>query len=229
MVKIDVWSDIACPFCYIGHRRLEQALEQVAFGGEVEIVYHSFQLDPRAEVEQAMKPAQMLARKYGMSEQQAWQMNEQLMAQAQELGLQMNLHDTQLTNTGDAHRVIHLARTLGREAEAVEQLFQAYFTDSRHVGRREELLAIAEEAGVPRAEAEAMLASERYKPDVRADMEAARQLGVQGVPFYVIDNRYAISGAQQPDTFRRALEQAYAERAPKAVAGDSCGAEGCAF
>jgi predicted DsbA family dithiol-disulfide isomerase len=208
---------------------LEQALAQVAFGDDVEIVYHSFQLDTRAEVEQTMKPAQMLARKYGMSEQQARQMNDQLMAQAREIGLELNLHDTQLTNTGDAHRVIHLARTLGREAEAVKQLFKAYFTDSRHVGRRESLTAIAEEAGVPRAEVEAMLASERYKPDVRADMEAARQMGVQGVPFYVIDNRYAISGAQQPETFRRALEQAYAEREPEKVDGETCGEDSCAF
>jgi predicted DsbA family dithiol-disulfide isomerase len=226
-MKVDVWSDIACPFCYIGHRRLEWALEQVGFADEVEVVYHSFQLDARAPVENAMRTTEMLARKYGMSEQQAQQMNERMMEQARDDGLELRLLDTQLTNTGDAHRVIHLAKAMGKEPQVVEQLFRAYFTESRHVGRRESLVQIAVEAGLAQVDVEAMLASERFVADVRADQEAAHQLGVQGVPFYVFDNKFAVSGAQARDVFRRALEQAYADRAEQVGQGDSCNSDGC--
>jgi predicted DsbA family dithiol-disulfide isomerase len=226
-MKIEVWSDIACPFCYIGHRRLEWALKQVGFADEVSVEYRSFQLDTSAPVHNDMRATEMLARKYGMTDQQAIAMNQRMMEQASSDGLNMKLLDIQLTNTLDAHRVIHFAKAQGKEEQAVEQLFKAYFVESRHIGERQSLLAIAVEAGLDRDAVNAMLDSDLYKAEVRLNQEEAAELGVQGVPFYVIDRRYAISGAQAKEVFKQALEQAHADKVVTMPSGDSCTDDAC--
>jgi predicted DsbA family dithiol-disulfide isomerase len=227
VMKIEVWSDIACPFCYIGHRRLEWALGQVGFADEVSVEYRSFQLDVSAPVHNEMRATEMLARKYGMTEQQAIAMNHRMMEQASSDGLNMKLLDIQLTNTLDAHRVIHYAKAQGKEEAAVEQLFKAYFVESRHVGERQSLLAIAEEAGLDRDSVNAMLDSDRFIAEVELNQEEANTLGIQGVPFYVIDRKYAISGAQAKEVFKQALEQAHADKKVATASGDSCTDDTC--
>lgn len=226
-MKIEVWSDIACPFCYIGHRRLEWALKQVGFADEVSVEYRSFQLDASAPVNNEMRATEMLARKYGMTEQQAIAMNQRMMEQATSDGLNLKLLDIQLTNTLDAHRVIHFAREQGKEEQVVEQLFNAYFVESRHVGERQSLLNIATEAGLDQNLLNAMLDSDEYKAEVQRNQEEAAALGVQGVPFYVFDRKFAMSGAQAKEVFKQALEQAYADKVQATGVGNSCTDDAC--
>lgn len=210
-MKIEVWSDIACPFCYIGKRKLEHALGQFADRDQVQVVYRSFELDPNADAAGGPNIHQMLADKYGMSLDQAKQMNAQLADQAKGEGLDFRFEHMVHTNTFDAHRLIHFAGTSGKAAEMSERLFKAYFTDSLNVGDRSVLASLAAEVGLDEAGTAEVLASDAYAEDVRADIGKASQLGVTGVPFFVFNNKYAISGAQPGPVFTEVLDTVWAE------------------
>ncbi|OAB40894.1 DsbA family oxidoreductase [Paenibacillus glacialis] len=210
-MQVEVWSDIACPFCYIGKRRIEAGLEQFANKDQVKIVYKSFQLNENAKKDITYDAYDSLSARSGMSREEAKAIHEGLAKQAEADGLDLRFDTLQLTNTLDAHRLLHFAALHGKNIEVAELLFKAYFTDCKHVGNHDTLIAIAAEAGIdPKATAK-MLVSDQFTDEVRADHLEGNRLGVSGVPFYVIDRKYAISGAQPANVFLKTLEKAWGE------------------
>ncbi|MFB9326713.1 DsbA family oxidoreductase [Paenibacillus aurantiacus] len=229
---VEVWSDFMCPFCYIGKRRFEKGLAEFAHQGEVEVVYRSFELDPNSPKSVDHDVHEMLARKYGMSREQAIANNKNVGQQAAEEGLAFNFDDMVLTNTFDAHRLSHYAGAQGKRGSVSELLFKAYFTDSRHLGDHGVLADIAAEAGLDREATLAMLAGGQYAEEVRAEEEEGSRLGIRGVPFYVIDRKFGVSGAQPAHVFLGALQQAWEEGRTEANAtgtpsGDADGGDAC--
>lgn len=210
-MRIDIWSDYACPFCYIGKRRLENALSQFPNRDKVEVVYRSFQLDPTAAVKNDKDIHDLLAVKYGMTRDKAKAMNEQLAEQARGVGLDFHFDTIQSTNTFDSHRLSHYASSQGKAAEMTERLLQAYFTDSLNLGERSVLVSLAAEVGLDQAATAAMLESEAYKDEVYADIAEGQRLNINGVPFFVFNNKYAVSGAQPGPVFTEVLDTVWAE------------------
>lgn len=227
-MKIDIWSDYQCPFCYIGKARLQKALEQFPHGEQVEINYKSFELDPSAERDVPMTNNEMLASKYNTTIEQVRQMNNNIGAQAAQEGLHFEFDSMILTNSFDAHRLMQFAVAKGKGAAMDEALFRAFFTDSRHIGDHETLADIASEVGLDRAEALNVLQSDRYGEDVRRHEKLGGQLGVTGVPFFVINDKYAVSGAQPTEMFASALKDIWAEEQPLQMIGDPSQGEQCA-
>jgi predicted DsbA family dithiol-disulfide isomerase len=211
-MKIEVWSDFVCPFCYIGKRRLEEALSQFPHKSQVEVEFKSFELDPNAPKETDKNIHESLASKYGMSIEQAKQSNENLAQQAAGAGLAFHFDGMKPTNTFDAHRLAKYAKSQGKEAVITEKLLHAYFTESRHLGDHDTLAEIAVAAGLDRQEAEKVLNDkDAFADDVRNDQGTAQQYGISGVPYFVINSKYAISGAQPTETFVSALQQVWQE------------------
>ena len=210
-MKVEIWSDVVCPWCYIGKRRFEAALAEFENGDEVEIIWRSFQLDPQAPRNSELTVNELLAGKYGMSIRQASAANARVADIAAVEGLEYHLETAKYTNTFDAHRLIHLAARHGLQNEMKERLMRAYFTEGAAVGAAETLVHLASEAGMDADEASGVLNSDKYADEVRADERRARAFGISGVPFFAIDEKYGISGAQSSDVLRQALEQAWAE------------------
>lgn len=213
-MHIEIWSDIVCPWCYIGKRRFEAALAQFAHRDQVEIVWRSFELDPQAPRVTQGSLNEMLAKKLGMSLARAASMNAHVTAVAAEEGLHYRLDDAQHGNTFDAHRLLHLAETHGLQATAKERLLRAYFTEGRSISDLDSLVSLGAEIGLPTDEVRAMLDSDAYAEEVRADQRRAAAFGIRGVPFVVIDEQYGVSGAQAPAVFLDALQQAWAAAHP---------------
>ncbi|GAA3399699.1 DsbA family oxidoreductase [Paenibacillus hodogayensis] len=213
-MKVEIWSDFICPFCYIGKRRFEQALERFPHRSELQIEYRSFELDPRSKRDLQGDIHDMLSAKYGMSREQAKAANANVGEQAKSVGLAFHFDTMKPTNTFDAHRLAHLAGRYGKSAEMTERLLYAYFTESAHLGDREVLTALAAEVGLDREEAARYLSTEEGSDEVRADEQEAAALGVRGVPFFVINRKYAISGAQPADVFVDTLLKAWQEEHP---------------
>ncbi|MDA2814772.1 DsbA family oxidoreductase [Nocardiopsis sp. RSe5-2] len=209
-MRVDIWSDIVCPWCYIGKARFERALASFEHADEVEVEFHSFQLDPSAP-EEPEPLLSFLADRYGMSTDQARETDAGAGANAEGEGLAYT-SARKNANTFDAHRLLHLARERGRQREAVDTLFRANFGEGADVFGREALVGLAEKAGLDADEARRVLEEGRYADHVKADVEQARALGATGVPFFVIDERYGVSGAQPADVFTRVLEKAWEER-----------------
>jgi len=235
-VKIEIWSDVVCPWCYVGKRRLESALAAFPHRDEVEVVYRSFELDPSAPVHGHELSTGVIARKYGRSEAEMRQMQQQLIDLAAEEGLAFRLFDTVHTNTVDAHRLLHLALETGGPAlqrDLKEALLSAYFEQARNVGDDDVLTEVAVAAGLDEARVREVLAGREYADAVEADVAQARAYGAGGVPFFVVDSKYGISGAQPADVFAQVLDQAWADTHPvlQAVGGDAeaCGPDGCAI
>jgi predicted DsbA family dithiol-disulfide isomerase len=218
-MKIEIWSDVVCPWCYIGKRRFESALERFAHRDQVQVVWRSFELDPRAPRRSPGSVNDMLARKIGGSLAQAAAMHAQVTALAAREGLDYRFDRAKHGNTFDAHRLIHLAASHGLQAQAKERLLQAYFTDGLPIGDPDTLLTIGVEVGLPADAVRAMLEGDAYADAVRADERRVAALGVSSVPFYVIDEQYGVSGAQDPAVFLGALEHAWAESHPLTLVG----------
>jgi predicted DsbA family dithiol-disulfide isomerase len=208
---IEIWSDIICPYCYIGKRRLEEALAKFQHKEEVKIEYRSFELNPDAKVHYDEDNIELLSKKYGTSKEQIKAMNLQLTEQAKEVGLTYYLDKIKATNTLNAHRLIQFAKQFGKENEMVERLFKAYFTEVRHVGETKTLIELAAEIGLDQQKVQLMLNSNEYEANVREQEQDAQQIGVTGVPFYVINRKYAISGAQPSDVFLEVMEKVWIE------------------
>jgi predicted DsbA family dithiol-disulfide isomerase len=207
-VKIEIWSDVVCPWCYIGKRRLSRALGEFEHADEVEIAWRSFQLNPDTPKGTAVPTSEYLVKRFGP---QASQMTGRVAALGRDEGLNLNF-DTALTvNTLDAHRLLHLAADLGVGDAAKERLLRAHFTEGADLSDPETLVRLAGEAGVDTDRAREVLAGTGYADAVRADIELAQAFGATGVPFFVIDRKYGISGAQPAETFLQALRTAYAE------------------
>jgi predicted DsbA family dithiol-disulfide isomerase len=208
---IEIWSDVVCPWCYVGKRRFESALERFEHRDDVTVTFRSFELDPQAEREPAGTTTERLASKYGMSPEQAEGMHAQMTALAAEEGLEYHLDRTRGGNTFDAHRLIHLAADHGLQAEAKERLMRGYFSEGEPVGDPEALVRLVADVGVDADEARAVLASDRYADAVREDEDLARRMGINGVPYFVLGRRYGVSGAQSADVLLQALDQAWTE------------------
>ncbi|GCE30578.1 DSBA oxidoreductase [Dictyobacter alpinus] len=213
-MKVEIWSDVACPWCYIGKRRFEAALDQFAHRDQVEVIWRSYQLDPSAPRDSDQKMTEILAQKYGVSVQQAQAMNKRVEDQATEVGLEYHLDKIHHSNTFDAHRLIHLAASHNVQDAAKERLLRAYFTEGAAVGDTETLVRLATEVGIDAEEARSMLAGSAYEDDVDADIERARMFGIQGVPFFAFDEKYGVSGAQPTEVFTQVLTQAWTESHP---------------
>lgn len=210
-MKIDVWSDVACPWCYIGKRKFEAGA--AASGVPVEVEYHSFELSPDTPVDFEGSAIEFLSDRKGVPLEQAKAMTDQVSAIAAEVGLDYHYDEIQHTKTLLAHELSHFAKAQGKQLEVTEALFKAYFVDGRHIGHVDDLVALAESVGLDGAAAREALSDHRYAGDVQADLAQAVAYGIQGVPFFVIDGKYGISGAQAPEVFEGALTQVAAEQA----------------
>jgi predicted DsbA family dithiol-disulfide isomerase len=210
-MRVEIWSDVVCPWCYIGKRRFETALAQFEHAGDVEVVWRSFELDPEAPRVHSEPQAERLAQKYRISLEQVKAMNARLIGEARKEGLDFHLDAATGGNTFDAHRLIHFAAESGRAGAMKERLMKAYFTEGVAIGERAELTKLAVDVGLDESETKAVLSSDRYASAVRADEARARTFGISGVPFFAVDERYGISGAQPSELILEALQQAYGE------------------
>ena len=232
-MRIDIWSDVVCPWCYIGKRRLETALADFPYADRLEVVWHSYQLDPGAPTEPIESVAEHLGHKYGGGPAAGAQMIDRVEAVAAEEGLVYRLHQAQRANTVDTHRLLHLAlEERGPEAQGrlKEALLAAYFTEARNVADHDTLRGIAAGAGLDASRVDEVLAGVDYAAAVQADIDQAHSFGVSGVPFFVVDGKYGVSGAQPAEVLRQVLDRAWAEREPslQMVGGDDvCGPDGC--
>ncbi|PPL18693.1 DsbA family oxidoreductase [Microterricola pindariensis] len=210
-IKVDIWSDVQCPWCYIGKRKFEAGVTQ--FGGDVEIEYHSYELAPDTPVDFDGSPGEYLSQRKGMPLEQVQQMLQNVTDIAAGVGLEYDYDAVKQTNTVKAHELLHYAKSKGRQLEMKERLLKAYFVEGGHVGRIEDLADLAAELGFDRGDVVRALTENEFLADVKADVAQAQAFGIQGVPFFVIDGKYGISGAQDPATFAQALEQVRSEKA----------------
>jgi predicted DsbA family dithiol-disulfide isomerase len=209
-IKVDIWSDVQCPWCYIGKRKFEAGAEQ--FGGDVEVEYHSFELAPDTPVDFDGTPMDYLAERRGLAPEQAQEMLARVTGIAKSVGLDYDYDHVHQTNTVISHELIHFAKSKGRQLEMKERLLKAYFVNGEHVGRIPDLVEIAVELGYDRDEVTEALESHRFLADVKADVEQAQAYGINGVPFFVIDGKYGVSGAQEAETFANVLTQVASEK-----------------
>ena len=209
-IKVDIWSDVQCPWCYIGKRKFEAGVE--LFDGSVEVEYHSFELAPDTPVDFVGNSADYLSQRKGLPIDEVQKMLENVTAVAASVGLDYDYDSVHQTNTVISHELLHYAKAHGRQLDMVERLLKAYFIDGRHVGRVEDLADLAAEIGLDRLDVVRSLNAHEHLAAVKADVAQAGAYGIQGVPFFVIDGRYGISGAQDPTAFAEALGQVSAER-----------------
>lgn len=208
-MNIEIWSDVVCPWCYLGKRRLEHALEGFENKDEVTISWRSFELDPNAPAEDLGDPLERLIAKYGMTREQAEEGQARLTHLAEAEGLEYHLDRARPANTFDAHRLTRLAADHGLEGDAVERLFHAHFTEGLPIGDPQTLTSLFTELGVPATEVRDVLEGDRFADQVREEEALAARFGAQGVPFYVLDRRYAMSGAQPTEVFAAAIKEAW--------------------
>jgi predicted DsbA family dithiol-disulfide isomerase len=216
-MNVEIWSDLVCPFCYIGKRNFEAALERFEHRDEVDVRWRSFQLDPDAPREPEGDLHDHLAAKYGGGRDRAIEMNARVTEAAAAVGLRFDLDNARRGNTLDAHRVVHLAREAGLEDAAEERLFAAYFTESEPIADRETLARLGGSIGLDPEAVRAMLAGEAFVQAVLAEMRDGMQLGINAVPCFVFDRRFGVSGAQPPELLLQALERAWDERSEAAA------------
>lgn len=216
-MKVEIWSDYVCPYCYIGKRKFELALENFAHKDAVEVEFRSFELDPNADPNSNISTHSMLASKYGMSVEQAKAATASITEQASTVGITFKFEGTVETNTFDAHRLVHFATEQGKAKELSERLFKAHFTNGENVGNREKLVELAAEVGLDASAAADILAANKYAEAVRGEEEEGSRLGIRGVPFYVVDRKYAVSGAQSPEVFLDTLNKAWEEKYPSFI------------
>ena len=233
-LNIEIWSDIACPWCYVGKRHLEQALARFPHKDDVAIVWRAFELDPSApKVRDASQSyAERLAKKYGTTGAEAQLMIDRMVDTAAKDGLEFRFDRIRPGNTFDAHRLLHLAHERGKQDALKERMLRAYMTEGQAIGDRDVLAALAREVGLDDQEVRDVLDGDRYASEVRHDEARARELGINGVPFFVLADRFGVSGAQPAEVLLGALERAWAER-PKPpletfAEGAVCGPDGCA-
>ncbi len=206
-MQVDIWSDVVCPWCYIGKRRFESALAEFEGRDDVRVVWHSFELDPSAPRRREQPTIEYLASKYGMPLAQAQQMEDNVTSVASAEGLTYDLANTKSGNSFDAHRLIHFAAANGKQDEMKERLLAAYFTEGKAISDAATLVELAEQVGLDRDEAVAVLGSDAFAAEVRGDEGTAQQLGISGVPFFVFEQKYGVSGAQSSEVFARVLAQ----------------------
>ena len=233
-MKVDIWSDVYCPWCYLGKRRLEKALDQFEHADQVEIVWHSFQLDPNASNESTSTANELLAKKLGRSVREIEAMHAKMTDLVAEDGLEYHFDKVIPGNSFDAHRLLHLAAKHNLQDEMEERLMKAHFTDGLSVHNGEALVQLGTEVGLDSEEVRGMLSSDAYADDVHQDIRDAMEIGIHGVPFFIFGGKYAVSGAQRTELFLQALNQMWQEFHPKLEViagqdGEVCDDESCAI
>ncbi|QWT86878.1 DsbA family oxidoreductase [Chryseobacterium sp. PCH239] len=233
-MKIEIWSDVMCPFCYIGKNNFEQALNKLPFKDEVEVEWKSFQLDPTLDPNKTQDTIQYFREKKGVAEPQAAQMLGQVTQMGKGAGIDFNFEKTLITNTFSAHKLLHLAKKHNKSNEMEEALFIAHFIDGKNVGDTDVLIALAESLGIDKEEAIQAVTTDQLNYEVNQDIQEARNNGISGVPFFVLNGKYAVSGAQPAEVFENALQQTYKETVSpfKDLSGEngaSCDADGCSI
>jgi predicted DsbA family dithiol-disulfide isomerase len=216
-LTVEIWSDVVCPWCYIGKRRFESALARFPHADEVEVTFRSFELDPSAPVQSEGSGPERLPAKYGVTVDEARAMNARVTEVAAGEGLEYDLDSTRSGNTFDAHRLLHLAAAHGVQPEAKERLMEAYFSEGEPISDPDALVRLVASVGVPEDEARAVLEGDRFAAEVRDDEQLGAQLGIRGVPFFVLGRRYGVSGAQPADALLGALGQAWEDDAARAA------------
>jgi predicted DsbA family dithiol-disulfide isomerase len=228
-MDIEIWSDIACPWCYIGKRRFEAALAEFEHRDDVRVTWRSFELDPSAPPEREGERAARLAEKYGMSVEQARQMERQMTDTAAGEGLEFRFDIARSGTTFDAHRLVHLAGELGLQDAMKERLLRAYFSEGSLMSDREALVRLAREVGLPEDEVRETLAGDRFAAEVREDEQMAHAFGISAVPTFVVDRKLGVSGAHPPEALLQLLREGWTRRepAPAIVAGgETCDVDG---
>lgn len=230
-MKIDIWSDVRCPFCYIGKRKFEAALARFPQKEEIEVEWHSFQLDPNLETRPEVSTLEYFTQTKGVSQEQAKQMLGHAAGMAKEVGLEFYLEESVLANSFNAHRLIQMAKSKGLGSEIEEALFKAHFTERINIDDLEALAEVGASIGLEKEAVKEMLASDAFEYEVKQDEMAARNIGVQGVPFFVLNNKYGISGAQSSEVFLETIDKAFEEFRqdnPSLIMtkGDSCSTDG---
>ncbi|KAB2917765.1 MAG: DsbA family oxidoreductase [Bacteroidetes bacterium] len=210
-MKVEIWSDVMCPFCYIGKRKFEAAMTQFADSNNIELEWKSFQLSPDMVTDTSKNINQYLAEHKGISIEEAKRMNDYVTNMAKQVGLEYNFDKAIVANSFNAHRFSHFAKQHGKQDEAEEMLFRAYFTEGKNTGDLDVLAQLGAEIGLDTAALKTALESDTYAQDVLADITEAMQLGVRGVPFFVFDRKYAVSGAQDPAVFLQTLDKSFEE------------------
>ncbi|WP_294286118.1 DsbA family oxidoreductase [uncultured Chryseobacterium sp.] len=230
-MKIEIWSDIMCPFCYIGKNNFEEALAKLPFRDEVEVEWKSFQLDPSLNPKETQNTFDYLREKKGFPEAQAQQMLSQVKQMGAGAGIDFHFEKAVITNTFSAHKILHLAKKYKKSNEMEEALFIAHFIDGKNVGDHGILIALAISLGIDQEEARQVLHSDTFDDAIGKDIQEARDNGVSGVPFFILNGKYAVSGAQPTELFVNALQQTYDETVvPLKIQTDngaSCDADGC--
>jgi predicted DsbA family dithiol-disulfide isomerase len=229
-MQVEIWSDIACPWCYVGKRRFEAALADFEHADELTVTWRSFELDPTAPAEREQDSATHLAEKYGTSREQALAMHANMTEVAAADGLEFRFDISRGGNTFDAHRLLHLAQAHGSQDAMKERLMRAYLTEGELISDHATLQRLAVEVGLDEDQVRELLATDQYAADVRDDERTASSLGIRAVPFFVVDRAFGASGAQPPETLLGMLRQAWEARQPAfpvVAAGESCGIDGC--
>ncbi len=210
-MKVEIWSDVMCPFCYIGKRKFESALSQFEHKEKIEIVWHSFQLAPDLKTQPNKNIHQFLAEHQGISVEQAKEMNDQVTQMAKQVGLVYNFDKSIVANSFNAHRFTHFAKQYGKQNEVEELLFRSYFTDGKNIDDYATLIQLGEEAGLDTAALKTALENGSYADEVQKDIYEAHQVGVRGVPFFVFNRKFMVSGAQESNAFLETLRKSFAE------------------
>ncbi|KPQ09373.1 MAG: putative dithiol-disulfide isomerase involved in polyketide biosynthesis [Algoriphagus marincola HL-49] len=233
-MKIEIWSDVVCPFCYIGKRKLEKALDKFPLKDQVEIEWKSFQLNPEEKTNPSINTLEHLAQSKGWSMDQTKEITSNVVEMAKEHGLEFDFEKAKVANTKNAHRLIHFAKKQGKGGEMKERLLKAYFSDGENVDDPNTLIKLGAEIGLNESEIKSMLASNQFDDAVDQDIYESRLIGVRGVPFFVLDRKFGISGAQPDEVFEETLEKAWSEFAKNnpvleiktAENGESCDIDG---
>jgi protein disulfide-isomerase len=207
-MKVEIWSDVMCPFCYIGKRKFETAINDLSLKDEVEVVWHSFQLNPNLKAQPEKDVYSYLAELKGQTMEWSVGIHDNLTKAAKVIGLDYHFEKAKVANSFDAHRVIQLAKKYNLTDELEERFFKAYFTEGELMSDHDTLIRLATEAGLPKEEVVQVLETDQYAQEVIKDGAEARRLGASGVPFFVMDRKYAVSGAQEPSVFKATLEKA---------------------
>ena len=231
-MKINIWSDVRCPFCFVGKKKFEKALEKFPHSEKLEITWHSFQLDPQLITQPDVNPYEYFAKAKGITIERAKAMHEGAAMAGKEAGIDFNFDDSKVANSNKAHLLIQLSKTKNLANEMEEALFEAQFLDGKNIDDEETLIQLAKSIGITEDEAKNALQSDELGYLVKQDMQLAAQLGINAVPFFVINDKYGISGAQQPELFLEALEKTWEEfsSGDKGLqlinSGDSCDIDG---
>ncbi|MBZ4190784.1 MULTISPECIES: DsbA family oxidoreductase [Bacteroidota] len=233
-MKVQIWSDVMCPFCYIAKNNFEKAIEQLPFANDIQVEWKSYQLDPELKENSGSKTfGQYLMERKGFSAPQTKQFLQQLTDMGQNSGVNFNHDRTFVANTFPAHKLLHLAKKAGKDNEMEELLFRALFEDGKNIADTELLVSLAEQLGIEREMAKDVLSSDKFEYEVKQDFMEARNMGISGVPFFVLNDKYSVSGAQPVEAFVSALTQTYKETVKplENLGGNdkSCSADGCSL